>query len=60
MSEQGERLAILEVELDNMKQVVEELKSEMKEVRKTLYMLMGGLSLLQILATLWLKFGGTH
>jgi uncharacterized coiled-coil protein SlyX len=60
MSEQGERLATLETKVQIMEETIIEIKTELKEMRKTLWMIMGGLSLLQTVATLYLKFGGTH
>lgn len=62
MSAEGERIATLEAKVEIMEQTITEIKSELKDMRKQLWMIMGGLTALQIGATLWLKFGNgiTH
>jgi uncharacterized coiled-coil protein SlyX len=57
MSAEGERIATLEAKVEIMEQTITEIKSELKEMRKQLWMIMGGLTVLQVGATLWLKFG---
>lgn len=57
MSEQGERIATLEAKVEIMEQTVNEIKQELTKIQKTLWQIMGGLALLQTLATLWLKLG---
>lgn len=60
MSEPGERIATLEAKVEIMEQTITEIKLELNKIQRTLWQIMGGLTLLQTLATLWLKFGGTH
>jgi len=60
MSELGERIATLEAKVEIMEQTITEIKLELNKIQRTLWQIMGGLTLLQTLATLWLKFGGTH
>lgn len=57
MSEQGERIATLEAKVEIMEQTINEIKQELTKIQKTLWQIMGGLALLQTLATLWLKLG---
>jgi len=57
MSELGERTATLEAKVEIMEQTVNEIKQELTKIQKTLWQIMGGLALLQTLATLWLKLG---
>ena len=57
MSEHGERLATLEAKVEIMEQTITEIKQELTKIQKTLWQIMGGLALLQTLATLWLKLG---
>ena len=58
MSVEGQRIAILETKVDIMEEAIAELKTEVKEMRKQLYMIFGGLAVLQALATIYLKAGG--
>ena len=60
MSEFGERIATLETKVEIMEQNITEIKEELGKIQRTLWQIMGGLTLLQTIATLWLKFGGTH
>lgn len=60
MNADGEKIAVLETKVEVMEDAITELKAEVKEMRKQLYMIFGGLAVLQTLATLFLKFGGTH
>ena len=57
MSEFGERIASLETKVEIMEQNIDDIKQELNKIQKTLWQIMGGLTLLQTVATLWLKFG---
>ena len=61
MGDHSERLVVLETKVEIMEETISEIKKDVTEIKKSLWMIMGGLSLLQTLATLWIKFGGpTH
>lgn len=54
----GERLAILETRVDNMEEKLNSIEHKLDSLQKSVYMMIGGLMVLQIIATLVIKIGG--
>lgn len=49
MSEQGERIARMETEIEHLKQAIVDLTTRLTKVEKTIWMACGALGLLQVL-----------
>lgn len=58
MSSELEKIAVLETKVDIMEKLIAEIRSEIRDVRKQLWMILGGLAALQAAAAFWIKFGG--
>ena len=59
MGSEGEKIAVLETKVQNMEQTIKELNDRLRSLEKWQQATVGALALLQILGTLWLKFGNS-
>ena len=55
MSQDGERLAILETRMNNLEDSHKEVKEEVKSINKTIWLAMGGLTAVSFLIQVLLK-----
>lgn len=56
MSEQGERLAIVETQQETMETRLTNVETKQEGLSKIVYMMFGGVMVLQVASTIFLKF----
>lgn len=52
----GERIATVEAQIENMEKRLTNVETKQDHLSKTVYMMIGGVMVLQVLSTLFLKF----